>query len=143
MFIAFLTKTNICDHCLLTRYVLYPRSGLCRRSGIRELHRRNLLFTFSKVKQLLTMWWMHTYPRTVQTVLLSGCLCLTRTDVGGECLSLSCSFLSQSCTVSSAGLCVLCWLSSGCRDALIPLERLQALLMLKETRFWDARRILS
>ncbi|KAE8277321.1 E3 ubiquitin-protein ligase TRIM62 [Larimichthys crocea] len=33
---------------------------------------------------------------------------------------LSCSFLSQSCTVSSAGRCLLCWLSSGCGDALVP-----------------------
>ncbi|KAI3369948.1 hypothetical protein L3Q82_024757 [Scortum barcoo] len=46
-------------------------------------------------------------------------------------------FLSQSCAVSSAGLCLLCWLSSGCRDAHIPPERLQALLMLEETRLQD------
>lgn len=58
-------------------------------------------------------------------------------------VSLSCSFLSQSCAVSSAGLCLLCWLSSGCRDALVPLERLQALLMPEETRLRDVRRSLS
>lgn len=32
-------------------------------------------------------------------------------------VSLSCSFLNHSSTVSSAGLCLLCWLSSACRDA--------------------------
>lgn len=58
-------------------------------------------------------------------------------------VSLSCSFLRHSCAVSSAGLCLLCWLSSGCRDAPVPLERLQALLMLEETRLWDVRRSLS
>ncbi|KAA8593311.1 hypothetical protein FQN60_009427 [Etheostoma spectabile] len=52
----------------------------------------------------------------------------------GGCLSHS---VLQCCTVSSAGLCLLCWLSSGCRDALVPPERLQALLMLEETRLRD------
>lgn len=50
---------------------------------------------------------------------------------------------SESCSVSSAGLCLLCWLSSGCRDTLVPLERLQTLLMLEETRLWDVRHSLS
>lgn len=42
--------------------------------------------------------------------------------------------MRRPCTDSSAGLCLLHWLSSGWRDVLGPPERLRALLMLQETR---------
>lgn len=58
-------------------------------------------------------------------------------------VSLSRSFPSHSCTVSSAGLRPLCWLCSGIRDAHVPPEKLRAVLMLDETGLCCGRLSLS
>lgn len=80
---------------------------------------------------------MHTYQHTVQTVLMAASVSPGQM-LAANSVSLSCSFLSQFLRSQLSwplpALLAELWLQGRTCP---PLERLQALLMLEETRLWD------